>query len=133
MTEASITAAVVAAINARLPAHVRAYALEDVPASLPGAYVEVSTARRYVGDGHRGDGSVSRRGYRILTRRVVKDAGDGDTLSQRITDALEFATLTAGGQDTVVEFETGDHLAPDDGWYSAADYWTCSLPITNPK
>lgn len=128
-----MTAAVVTAINARLSAQVRAYALEDVPASLPAAYVEVSTARRYVGDGHRGDGSVSRRGYRILTRRVAKDAGDADTLAQRITDALEFATLNAGGQDTVVEFEAGDHLAPDDGWYSAADYWTCSLLITDLK
>lgn len=133
MSELALSAAVVEAINAQLPARVRAYALEDVPDALPPAYVEVSVSRRYVGDGHRGDGSLSRRGYRILTRRVAEDADDAHQFATRITAALDFATLAVGDQETVVDFETGDQVAPDDGWYSAADYWTCSLLITDPK
>lgn len=133
MSELAIGAAVVEAINAELPDRIRAYSLEDVPASLPPAYVEVSVARRFVGDGHRTDGSLSRRSFRILTRRVAEDADDAHQLAQRITDALDFATLTVDGQETVVDFETGDLPAPDDGWYSAADYWTCSLLIIDPK
>ena len=133
MSESAIAEAVVTAINAELPARVRAYELDDIPNALPTAYVEVTVYRRFVEDGQRGDGSLSRRGYRILTRLVAKHADDMDTLAERVTAALDFATLTVGAQETTVDFDTGDSPAPDDGWYSALHSWTCSLPITNPR
>lgn len=133
MSEAALVAAVVAAVNAQLPAHVRAYALGDLPSSLPETYVEVSVHRRYIADTARADGSLSQHGYRILTRRVAKKAPNAYELSTRLNAALDFNTLTVGDHEVVVEFETSDLPAPDDGWFSAADYWTCRLPITNPK
>lgn len=133
MSEAALVEAVVAAVNGQLPAAVRAYALGDLPQSLPDTYVETSVHRRFIADTVREDGSLSHYGYRILTRRLAKKAPNAYELSSRLNTALDFATLTVDGHEVVVEFETSDLPAPDDGWFSAADYWTCRLPITNPK
>lgn len=133
VSEAALAGVVVDAINALLPAGVRAYSLGDLPNALPTSYVEVSASRRFVADGARSDGSLSRRGYRILTRLVAKRIGNVDTLAERVTEALDFSTLTVSGQPTTIDFETGDAPAPDDGWYSAPHYWTCSLNIPDPK
>lgn len=133
MSDAALATAVVAAVNAALPAQVRAYRLGEVPATLPATYVEVSVHRRFLGEGARVDGSESLYGYRILTRALAKAGNNMDTLAERLNTALDFATLSVGGVDTVVNFESGDPAGPDDGWFSAITYWTCALPITNPK
>ena len=133
MSETALAAAVVAAVNTALPARHRAYRLDDVPEALPDTYVEVSVHRRFFGDGIRADGSESQRGYRIVTRRVSREAHNVEVLAERLDTALDFATLSVGGVETVVNFESGDPAGPDDGWFSAISYWTCALPITNPK
>lgn len=125
-------AAIVAALNARLGQLAtprEAFDLDDTPATLPPAFVQVAAYRRFVDDGRRSDGEKTAKGYRVLTRAVAKSDGNARLLLTLCGEVLEFQTLTIDGRlTTPLEFETEDPVEPDDdGWYVGAWTWTYLL------
>lgn len=127
-TRDQVLEGVVAAINAVLPADVRAYDSDDVPTPRPKTYIEVMVSRRFIDDERRADGSLSFTGFRIGTRCVARLSSNVRQAQTDVTAALDFVTLTfADGLSGVVEFETEDEPRPDDGWFSALTDWIVSL------
>lgn len=118
MTANANAAVVLAALNAALPAAVRAYELGKVPASRPDEYVETSVSRR-AGDVQRG-GLVSTVGYRVTVRAVSRVSVTNVRASlETCRAALEGERLTVGaGTTTPVQFESEDPAIPDEGWFS---------------
>ena len=126
--EQTHAAAVVARLNAVLPAAVRAYDADDVPATKPTSYVEVSVTRRFGGN-RRSSANTATGGWRITTRAVDHTSIANARLTANTTrTALEFFRLSVGGKtSTPVQFETADPVAPDDGWWSGLTAWTYAL------
>jgi hypothetical protein len=126
--------AAVAALNAHLSALTiprEAFDVDDVPTTLPDAYVEVSVSRRFIDGSPRGDGSKTGTGWRLLTRAVARSTSDARRLHDLCAEALEFQTLTVDGHlTTPLEFETADPIEDDEGWFSGAWVWTYLLTDT---
>lgn len=121
-------AAVLAAINAALPAAIRAYETDDIPDPLPAQYVEVIVTRVFGGEVML-DGSVATSGWLIFTRFVAKTVTNAGRLQDRVTTALEGRALVIGDREsTPVTFQTEDPIAPDDGWYSGSAQWDYTIP-----
>jgi hypothetical protein len=127
-TRAQIITTLVAAINAQLPDSVRAYDLDDLPGERPDTYVEITLSRRPIDESRRADGSLSFVGYRLGTRVVARYATSARAAQGRCSAALDFVSMTfPDGATAVIEFETEDDVAPDDGWFSALTDWTFSI------
>ena len=123
---------ILAALNARLSTldtPRKAYGIDDVPATKPAAYVEVTAARRWVEGSPRSDGEKTGKGRRVLTRAVAKTDGNARLLLRMCGEALEYVSLSIDGRlTTPLEFETEDPIdANDDGWYVGAWTWTYLL------
>lgn len=126
-TELGVLAAVVARVNTGL-SFGAAYDVDDLPATLPDDYVEVSVSRRYGATG-RACGWQATVGWRILTRAVSRTYADNARrLTAQTRAALEYAVLAATGaeafESTPVQFETAEEVGPDDGWWSAVTTYT---------
>ena len=126
--EQTHAAAVVARLNAILPATVRAFDLDDMPTELPSKYVEVTVSRRF-GGALRSAAVTSISGWRITTRVVDQNSIPNARLSANtVRTALEFYRLAIGGKtSTPVQFETAEVIGPDDGWWSGMTAWTYAL------
>lgn len=126
--EQTHAAAVVARLNAVLPAAVRAYSSDDVPADKPSKYVEVSVTRR-AGGNLRSAAVTATGGWRITTRVVDQvSVANARLTANTVRTAIEFYYLSIGGKtSTPVQFETSDPIAPDDGWWSGLTAWTYAL------
>lgn len=120
--------AVIAALNAGLPASVRAYDLDDLPATRPADYLEVTVSRRAGGE-LRSTGATKTAGWRVTTRAVSKvSVSNARTTLNKARLALEFVNLSVGGKtSTPVQFETQEAVEPDDGWWSGLIAWTYAL------
>lgn len=126
--EQTHAAAVIARLNAVLPATVRAYDVDDVPTDLPSKYVEVTVTRRYGGT-RRASASTATGGWRITTRVVDQTSiANARLTANTARTALEFYRLSIGGKtSTPVQFETAEVIGPDDGWWSGMTAYTYAL------
>lgn len=122
------TTSVVDAINAVLPAEVRAYARDDVPALRPTAYVEVSLGR-YTGAEPRAAGQTKRRGYRIACRGVAElGTSDVSNALDLCDQALLNKVLAIADETTTpIRLDSDDIPGPDDGWFSGLRLYTFVL------
>lgn len=120
MTQETEVVAILAALNAALPAAVRAYDVDEVPAVRPAAYVELHYSRRFVAD-RLGSGEVTIPGGRLLTRYVSKYVSNCREIRRVVTATLEDKAIGATGPFV---FEADEVIGPDDGWFSGADSWT---------
>ena len=121
-SDEQVAEALKAAINAQLPAAVRALD-PDEHKGLNRQHVQFGCANRYVVT--RRSGSESVKAYRITTRVV------GDTISnvretqRRVDLALLDRQVAIEGRDTSpITRETQDQPEPDEGLYSALTTWT---------
>jgi hypothetical protein len=121
-------AAVVAKLNAALPAQVRAYDFDELPATRPANYIEVTVSRRFGGE-QRSVASSTRGGWRVTTRSVSSvSVSNARKNAETVRAALESARLTVSSKkSTPVQFETADPIEPDDGWWSGLTAWTYAL------
>lgn len=118
-TEADQVAAVVAALSA---ANAFPHTLGDLArlSVLPDYYNEVTVSPVYVGSFDSAGGAVVD-AWRITTRAVAKTEDNAREMRRRATAALKGNRL---GGSTPVLFESGDPIAPDDGWFSGLTTWT---------
>lgn len=126
-TEEQHATAVLAALNGALAASMPAYDYDDVPATRPANYVEVTVSRR-AGAPNRAPGSTGRSGWRITTRPVSTTVSNAREMRKRCVSALLYVRLTVDGDiSSPIQFETEDPIGPDDGWYSGLSVWTYAL------
>jgi hypothetical protein len=126
-TEEQHAAAVLTALNTALTSNMRAYDYDEVPATRPDNYVEVTVSRRFGGD-NRAVGSTGRVGWRITTRPVAKTVSNAREMRKRVTTALNAARVTVSGdKSTPIQFEGEEPIGPDDGWYSGLSTWTYAI------
>lgn len=126
MTAEANALAVIAAMNAALPAKVRAYDLDEVPGIRPAEYVVVQVSRRFGGDLTMG-GSLDVVGYRIVVRAIsLTSVSNVRNSLERCREALEEVSLAFDPlQTTPIQFETeGDPVQYDDGWFSGDHAYT---------
>lgn len=126
--EETHAAAVLAVLNAGLPSSVRAYDFDELPATRPVDYVEVTVSRR-AGALNRSTGRTETSGWRVTTRAVSQvGVSNARVTRNKVRVALEFARLSVGGKtSTPVQFETSDPVESDDGWWSGLTVWTYAL------
>lgn len=118
--------AILAALNAGLPAAHKAYRMGDpgIITDASAAYTEVIISRRHGGIA-RADSTLDSDLIRVMTRVVAKSADNAGVQQTKVRAALEYTALSIGGVTTTpIQFETEDPIAPDDGWYSGATDWT---------
>lgn len=129
VTVAEQYTAILAQLNATLPATRKAYRIGD-PAIIvddPDSYTEVSLWRR-PGGLARLDAVYDSDLMRVKTRYVAKSANNASAQQTKTRAALEYASLSIGGTTTTpVQFETEDPIMPDDGWFSGWTDWTYAL------
>lgn len=132
-SEAAHAAAVLAVINAALPGDTNAYTADEVPSSpRPANYVEVSIMRRANGTQRHGSGSTAA-GWRILTREVSQTAvSNAQTVAEFVRVSLERKRISVTKNaetktSTPIQFETGEPVGEDDGWWSGYQTWTYVL------
>lgn len=102
------------------------YDYDDLPATRPANYSEVTVTRRYGGE-QRASGVRDGRLYRATVRQVAKTVSNARNLRAK-SAGLEESVLTIGGATTTpIEFETADVIGPDDGWFSGLETWTFAL------
>lgn len=123
-TERQHAAAVVAAVNAAL-ANRTAYEPDEVPATRPTEYVEVTVTRRFGGES-RLPGRKGTTGWRITTRPVSQSSlTDCQVMAEGVRTGLEDVFLSVAGETTSpVQFESAEPIGPDDGWFSGLSTWT---------
>jgi hypothetical protein len=128
VTEEANATAVIATLNAALPTSVRAYDLDELPATRPDNYVEVTVSRRFGGQ-QRNTAQATTQGWRITTRSVSSvSVFNARKNAETVRAALEFARLSVGGSTTTpVQFETAETVGDDDGWWSGLTTWTYAL------
>lgn len=121
-------AAIIARLNATLPASVRAYDSDDVPDVKPDKYVEVIVTRRF-GANLRSSGRTAAAGWRVACRSVDQTSvANARHTANYVRTALEFYRVTVSSKkSTPIQFETEDPIGPDDGWYSGLSSWTYVL------
>jgi hypothetical protein len=122
MSEELHAAAYIAALNTNLAGSATAYDYDEIPATLPNRYVEVTVSRRYGGE-MRGEKPTTNL-FRATTRVVAKSVSDARELRRRVS-LIEGTYLTVGGVNTTpIQFETDEPIGPDDGYYSGLTQWT---------
>ena len=126
-TEEQHAAAVLAVLNAALAPKV-AYEVDTLPATRPAEYVEVSLVRRFGGE-QRMSARSTATGYRVLVRVVSKaSVSNARVMREKSRQALEYARLSVASRVTTpVQFEGGEPVGPDDGWFSGLDTYTYSI------
>lgn len=120
-------AAALAVLNAALTPKV-AYDFDDIPATRPADYVEVSLHRRFGGES-RASGQKWVTGYRLAVRSVSQaSVSDARLMRLKAKTALESKFLTVSGEtSTPIQFESEDPIGPDDGWYSGLTLYTFTI------
>lgn len=120
--------AVIALLNAALPAQVRAYDVDEVPATRPANYLEVTVSRRFGGE-QRSVGSSTHGGWRALVRSVSQvSVSNARKNAEAGRVALESKRVTVSSKkSTPIQFETADPIAADDGWWSGVTAFTYAL------
>lgn len=128
MTDSANMSAILAAINAALPATVRAYDIDKVPATRPGEYVEVQLSRMTGGEVWQ-SGRTMTLGYRVTCRAVSSTStGNVRTSLEKCDLALRGRFLDVGGQRTTpIRPDADDAPGPDDGWFSGLRSYTYCL------
>lgn len=128
MTAQQTMTAALAALNAGLPATVRAYDLDKVPTTRPPEYVTALLMRRSGARLNVG-GTTGIVGYRLRVRAVSQTGTSNVRNSlEKCRAALEFKRLTVGSQrSTPIQFETEDDMTPDDGWFATYTDYTFTL------
>lgn len=122
-----------AVIGALAVAGANPYDLDDVAraisdGTLPAYYTEVTVSPRYLGRPDRAGVSSDFRGVRVTTRAVAQTVSNAREMRRRADGALNEKTLTvAGFVSSPVEFETGESIGEDDGWYSGLTAWTYAV------
>ena len=120
MTQETDAVAILAALNAALPAAARAYDIDDVPGTLPASYVVLYLSRRWIPE-KLGSGEATVICGRLQTRYVSKTVSNVRELRRIVTNTLEDKAIGTAGP---FSFETEDEIGPDDGWFSGADTFT---------
>lgn len=127
VTAQAQTSAILAALNAALAPKV-AYDLNDVPATRPAEYVEVTASRRFGGE-RRMTQQTGVTGWRVTVRGVsqISVANVRKSL-ETCRAALEFKHLTVAGEtSTGIQFEAEDPATPDEGWFSGLLAFTYTI------
>lgn len=125
-------AAVLAALNAVLPAGKKAYdtdALARLKPNLPDEYVEVVITRRAYSGSERLPSGTTAGAWRALTRSVsLRSITNARQQRNWVHDALERKRLAIGGKRTTpIKFETAEPIGPDEGAWSGYEMWTYVL------
>lgn len=121
VAEGDVLTAVVAAINAGLPASVRAYDHGKVPSPRPNEFAAVSIVRRAGGSPRAGRYSTDGWAVYVMAASLTSSPNARNAL-RKASEALENKTLTVGGvSSTPVRFDTGRPVAPDDGWHTGVN------------
>jgi hypothetical protein len=124
-SEEQHAAAVIAALEAANP-----YEVDDLKElkRLPDFYTEVTLSPRFGGGPRRQTAQEGTQSYRIITRYVATRVASARELRRRTKAALQDVCLTIDGERTTpIQFETGDVISADEGYYSGADFWTYTL------
>lgn len=119
--------AIFAALNA---SDARPYDLDDLKAlmELPDYYTEVTMSRRFGGGPRRQTAQEGTESYRVLTRYVAERVGNAREMRRRTRAALQDVCLLIDGDATTpIQFESGDVIGEDEGWYSGVDAWIYTL------
>lgn len=116
--EKQVLDAVLALVNAALPASTRAYAVGTVPTPFPKEFVTVYVVRRSGGTGRAG--RFSTRGWAVYVTGASSFSEANARNSLRLAgDALENKTLTIGSeQSTLMRFDNARPISNDKGWHS---------------
>lgn len=126
-TESEVMAAALAAVNAALPASVRAYEPSKVPSKRPGEFVTVTLARRAGGSGRSGRYSTTGWALYLLGASLTSEANARNSLEKART-ALEGKPLVVGDESsTPVRFDNARPVSPDDGWFSGSSVFHFAL------
>lgn len=103
-----------------------AYDYDDVPATLPPIYAQVSVSRRYGGD-PRACGRRPLVGWRLTTLAVGRSVDEARQARDWIYGALNEQRITS--LDTsLIHLESETPIEPDDGRYSGVTHWIYSAP-----
>lgn len=124
-TEEEQAAAIIAALTA---ANANPYDLDDIKDADPAPvnYTEVTVTPRY-GAPNRNTASTGRAGWRITTRAVGKTVTNAREMRKRARTALLYQRVTVAGEEsTPIQFESGEPIGEDDGWFSGLTTWTYS-------
>lgn len=122
-TEQQIATVALGLMNAALPATVRAYDPDKVPATKPTEYVVLTVVRRAGGSPR--VGRRKRTGWSLYLMAVSQTSVSNARNSLRIAGgALEHVNLTvAAATSTPVNFDNGRAVAPDDGWFTGVNVY----------
>lgn len=119
-TESQVVAAVLAAINAALPANVRAYEPSKVPGTRPAEFLTVTLAERAGGTSRAG--RTSTRGWQVYVLAASANSEANARNSQdKAHNALINRVLVVGSESsTPVALGPARVVGPDDGWFSGS-------------
>lgn len=120
MTQETDAVAIIAALNAALPAAARAYDLDALPAVRPAAYVEVDLSRRYIPD-RLASGEATVVCGRLITGYIAKTVSNARELRRIVTATLEDKAIGSVGPFT---FEADDSIGEAGDWFVGSDSWT---------
>lgn len=127
-TEQQIATALLAVVNAALPADKKCYELNEVPSPRPADYVEMTLSRTFGGE-FRACGGVGVTSYRVTFRGIsqttVKNVRNR---LETCRSVLESAQVVVDSDSTTpIRFETEDPVAADDGWFSGLHSYTFAI------
>lgn len=128
MTEATVSAAVLAALTA---GGARPYTIDGVKAlgTRPSGYTEVRVFERGPDGPRRAGAATTARRWVVVTRAIGRTYANAQELRERARTSLHEVTLLVGGEPLFVEKDpsvTDDPIDEDDGWYSGLSEFAAS-------
>lgn len=126
-SEKQVLDAVLALINAALPASTRAYAQGLVPSPFPAEFVTVYVVRRSGGGGRAG--RYVTRGWAVYITGASKAYESNARNSLRLAgDALENRVLVVGSErSTPMRFDNARPITNDKGWHAGVSVYHFAL------
>lgn len=125
-TEKQVLDAVLALINAALPAAVRAYPVGKVPSPFPSDFVTVYAVRRAGGGGRAG--RYVTRGWAVYVTGASTSESDARNSLRIAGDALENRVLAVGSErSTPMRFDNARPISNDKGWHAGVSVFHFAL------
>lgn len=127
-TEQQVSEAVIAALATGGGRGYTIATLKDA-SPLPSAYNEVHVYETTPGSARRAGAGSQVQQWQILLRAVGKTFDNAREMRNRARLALHEATLTIGGDVTVIEKDASasdEPIGEDDGWYSGLSEYRCT-------
>lgn len=122
MSEELVAAAVIAKLG---EFNAVPYDLDEIPATLPAYYNEVTVTRRFGGLERASMPGATP--YRVTVRAVAKTVSNAREMRRR-AGLIEGARVTADGlTSTPLRFESAQPIGPDDGWHSGLTSYTFAI------